>query len=351
MKEPIVLLTGIGAPGAPGIIKSLYLGDIKKIIGIDVRANNPGIPMVNRFYKGLLPEDPIFHNRILNICYQENIDVIISIVTKELFHFALNADWYGSHGYHIAISDSKTIIRVNNKATLMTDMKKAGLIVPEFRVIRSFSDFVKEYNELSRDNCEVCFKPTISNGSRGFRIISQNYDAIQNLFYKKPNNTYTSYQQLAEILEKADTFPESLLMEYLPGDEYSIDLLVDHGKALYTIPRCREAMRLGISMISTLEQNKEIIEYCNAIAELFNLHGNIGIQVKKAFDGRFKILEINPRLQGTVVLNTAAGVNLPYYGILLALGEKIPQVNIKWGIQVLRFYDEYYKSEGNYFQL
>ena len=159
-----------------------------------------------------------------------------------------------------------------------------------------------------------------------------------------------SYQEITEIIEK-NKIPRSVLMEYLPDEEYSIDMLVNNGKAIYTIPRIRNEMRLGISIISEIKKNRDIIDYCNDIAKEFRLHGNIGIQVKKGYDHKFKILEVNPRVQGTIVLNTAANVNLPYFAIKLALNEKIPKVKIKWGTKVFRFYNEYFMFNNKYFSL
>jgi carbamoyl-phosphate synthase large subunit len=129
-------------------------------------------------------------------------------------------------------------------------------------------------------------------------------------------------------------------MEYLPGDEYSVDLLADHGRPLYTIPRRRDAMCAGISIKGEIVKEYDVINYCNETVQSLGLHGNIGVQVKRDQNNTPLILEINPRLQGTVVHCTGAGVNLPYYGVKMALQEKIPITDVVWNCKMLRYWNE-----------
>jgi len=52
MKPITVLITGAGAPGAPGIIKSLRLVKERKIkiIGVDMDKNAVGFTVVDKYY-------------------------------------------------------------------------------------------------------------------------------------------------------------------------------------------------------------------------------------------------------------------------------------------------------------
>jgi carbamoyl-phosphate synthase large subunit len=102
-------------------------------------------------------------------------------------------------------------------------------------------------------------------------------------------------------------------------------------------------MREGISIAGVFEQHQEIIAYCQQIISAIKLHGNIGIQVKRA-DGSFKILEINPRVQGTIVAAMGAGVNLPLLAVKQAMQMPIEPaaIPIKWGTRFIRYYQEVY---------
>jgi carbamoyl-phosphate synthase large subunit len=109
---------------------------------------------------------------------------------------------------------------------------------------------------------------------------------------------------------------------------------------------------MGISVVGTTVNHPKIIKYSQKIIESLKLHGNIGFQFKKDKNGLPKILESNPRLQGTTCLCTASGANLVYLGIKLALGEKIIKPKIKWGTKMIRYWQElYYDKSGHAFTL
>jgi carbamoyl-phosphate synthase large subunit len=76
------------------------------------------------------------------------------------------------------------------------------------------------------------------------------------------------------------------------------------------------------------------------------LHGNIGIQVKQSTAGRFLILEINPRVQGTISSALGAGINLPVLAVKQELGLPFTknELNVEWGIKFVRYWNEVFYS-------
>jgi len=70
MGDLTVLITGAGAPGAPGIIKSLRLAEDRKIkiIGVDMDSESSGFAMVDECYAGEKAESDAFIPRIMEIC-------------------------------------------------------------------------------------------------------------------------------------------------------------------------------------------------------------------------------------------------------------------------------------------
>jgi carbamoyl-phosphate synthase large subunit len=161
------------------------------------------------------------------------------------------------------------------------------------------------------------------------------------LFYEKPNSTYISLADAAQILS-LKSFPELLVTEYLPGEEYSVDCLVENGQPRLVVPRLRRKMINGISVEGTFIRDEYIISYCSEIIKELNLHGNIGIQVKKSAQGRPLIVEINPRVQGTIVAGLGAGVNLPVLAIKQELELPISddELHVKWGTRFSRYWNE-----------
>ena len=102
----------------------------------------------------------------------------------------------------------------------------------------------------------------------------------------------------------------------------------------------------GISVEGIFVKEETIIDYCSQIIKELELHGNIGIQVKKSTAGKFLIVEINPRVQGTIVAGLGAGINLPVLAIKQELGLQISEkeLEVRWGTKFSRYWSEVFYS-------
>ncbi len=353
MGDITVLITGAGAPGAPGIIKCLRRVKERKIriIGVDKDINSSGFAMVDGWYRGETAESEDFIPRIIDICKRECVDVVIPLVTNELMKFAINEVEFEGIGTKVVISGPEGLRTANNKHLLMQICKENGIPVPQFYKVCSWYEFEQAVYKLGYPELPVCFKPPVSRGLRGFRILREDIDRLDLLMNYKPTDVYTTLEDLRGVLEDATPFPELLVMEYLPGKEYSVDVLVNRGKPLIVVPRLREKLKMGISFVGITEDNDAIIEYSRKVVSLLGLHGNIGLQFKLDASGIPKIIESNPRVQGTIVLCLAAGVNLVYDAVKLALGEEITdsQDDVQWGVKMIRYWEEVYIKDDKHF--
>jgi len=218
--------------------------------------------------------------------------------------------------------------------------------VPDFRIVDgpappTIEQFKEAVKELGYPDKPVCFKPSVSNGSRGFRIISEQMNELDLLFNHKPTSVYITLNEAIRILSSGK-FPELLISEYFPGEEFSVDCLANHGEAKLVAPRLRKRMINGISVEGEFVKEESIIPYCTQIIRELQLHGNIGIQVKKSAGDQFLVLEINPRVQGSISAGLGAGINLPVLAIKQELGLPITptELSVKWGTKFSRYWEE-----------
>ena len=110
-----------------------------------------------------------------------------------------------------------------------------------------------------------------------------------------------------------------LMLEYLPGDEYTVDCFSDREAGLlFCGGRRRVRTRSGISMHSVPARNGQFHDYARAISSRLELHGAWFFQVKESRAGVLTLLEVAPRIAGTMALHRVAGVNFP----LLSLFEQ-----------------------------
>jgi carbamoyl-phosphate synthase large subunit len=351
LRDIIVFITGAGAPGAPGIIKSLRKVIDRKVVIIGGDANpdtSVGLGLLDKVFRIPFANAPDFTEKVLSICISEKVDVIIPLVTRELMIFASNRQLFQKNGIYVSVSNPESLATANNKYLLMKFCKESGIPIPDFRLVNSIDEFRNAAKELGYPDNKICFKPPVSNGLRGFRIIEDSQDRLFSLMNEKPNNIYIGFDEFISICKGGTFFPELVVMEYLPGDEYSVDVLVDNGRFISAIPRSRDYIKMGISFVGTVTKDEEIIGYSRRIVEGLLLNGNIGLQFKRDINGIPKIIESNPRVQGTIVLCTAAGENMVYEAVKLGLGEKLPSSSIKWGLKMIRYWDELFIDiDGN----
>jgi predicted ATP-grasp superfamily ATP-dependent carboligase len=106
--------------------------------------------------------------------------------------------------------------------------------------------------------------------------------------------------------------PSLLVLEYLPGEEYTVDCFTDRNRNLLFVgPRRRNRILNGIS-VDTFNVQDEVF---TGIAERINQHlvlnGAWFFQVKRSAQGVLKLMEIAPRIGGSSGLYRVMGVNLP----------------------------------------
>jgi carbamoyl-phosphate synthase large subunit len=334
-----VLLTGAGAPGGPGIIKALLKDPNIDLIVCDADEFASGRFLGLNFIKIPKAQDENFIAEIIKICHYHSIKVVFPLVTLELFRFAEVKKIFQYKGIEVIVSDVEYLNIANDKRKLLDYLTSKGIGVPNYRVVTSIEEIELACRELNYPSNAVVIKPSVSNGSRGVRILSESISEYDLLFNEKPGNLFSSLSKIRETLSNK-TFPELLMSEYLPGDEYTVDTIVKGGKVNIILPRKRIKMVGGISVAGIFLKNDCIIEYCSQIIESMHLEGPIGIQVKADVEGKFKVLEINPRIQGTSVSAIGAGINLPLLAVHNALNIADFNVSIKWGVGFVRYYDE-----------
>jgi carbamoyl-phosphate synthase large subunit len=333
-----ILITGCGSPGIAGTIYSLRNNyDNRKVylIGTDIKDNVVGKYLCDEFH--LIPpafDGDYYLECLLDLAVRKRVNVILPQNTAELWLLAANRNEFEIAGIKIVVSNPASIALANNKYKLMNICLSAGIPIPYFCKIYNFKQ-LKEYAvEFGWPKKKIVIKPLVSNGQRGFRIIDENINLKKMFYEEKPTNVFTNMDSLFKILGKK--FPPLLLTEYLPGEEYTVDVF--RNKQITAIPRKRILIRSGITFNCKVEKNEQIIKYSKKLAELLDLKYCFGFQFKMDENGIPKILEANPRVQGTMITSTFAGANILYSAVKAVMGEKIPSFNIDWNTKLIRYW-------------
>ena len=138
-----------------------------------------------------------------------------------------------------------------------------------------------------------------------------------------------------------------IIQEYIKGIEYSVDILADReGNTLNIVPRIREKVIDGKSVISKTIYDKEIMNYCKKIVKELRLFGPSCIQCIKNDSGVY-FIDVNPRFGGGSILSVMADPSILPNLMKLIEGEKVmPCEGFEEGLTMKRYYKEVY-SNGN----
>lgn len=332
-----VLVTGAGAPGISGTLYSLKNNfDDRKInvIGTDAKEDVIGKYLCDGFYQIPKASEIGYIEYLSLFCKKESIDVVLPQNTAELSILAANKKHFESFGTKIAVSDEQSIEIANDKYKLMSAAKKLGVPTAEFYLVDTFEGLFESAKKLGWPEKPVVIKPPVSNGMRGVRIIDESVNLKEKLYSEKPSSLHIHMSYLKIIL--GNSFPSLLVMEYLPNDEWTVDII--NANNISVITRKRDVIRSGITFEGTCEENEQMIEYSRLLSKKIGLEYAFGFQFKLDANNVPKLLESNPRIQGTMVLSTFAGANVIYGAVKHALGEEIPQFNIQWGTKIMRYW-------------
>lgn len=340
LREITVLVTGGGSPGIIGTIHSLknnYDNRKVKIICTDAKSECAGKFIADKFYQ--IPRAD--HNKMeylkvmYDICKFEKVDVVLPQNTSELILLSNNEENFLRFNTKIIITGQKTISLANNKYELLKVCKKNNIPYPDYNIASNKKKLVELIKKMGWPKKTIVVKVPDSNGSRGIRIIDEGKDYKKMFYNEKPTNLFMKLNNFLDLLD--NEFPPLLIMEYLPGDEVSIDVFRDK-KNFISIPRKRNQIRSGISFENSAVNDEELIRYSKVLSDELNLKYCFGFQFKYDSSNIPKILECNPRVQGTMVFSTFMGVNLIYSSIKSCLGEKIPELKYEWDTKLLRYW-------------
>lgn len=199
-----------------------------------------------------------------------------------------------------------------------------------YRVLNGIVKVPKTYNNIEKIKSYPIFvKPDIGYGSRGA---------------KKIHNKN-------ELLVHLQEYPLSVICEYLPGSEYTVDCFTDkNGKLLVSIPRERCRIMNGISV--NTKPVKTDLEYFNNMANKINdtikFRGAWFFQVKRNIEKDLILLEIASRFGGSSGLFRGKGINFASMSLFDAFDIPVSVLQNDYDLEMDRALDSVYKLDIEY---
>ncbi len=293
-----ILVTGAGGPAAVAVIRSLAAHDDTEIYPADMDGWASGLYLVPAGRRRLVPPgaDPGFVDAVIDMCRDDHIDVLFSTVDAELIPLALRREEL--------LQRTGTVLAAPPTATLDLALDKYALVRRcEGIAPVPVTTLLDERGVAESWEFPVIVKPRRGSGSRGVRTVASRSD-----------------------LEAIGTDDTLIIQEFLPGQEYSVDVIADaETRVVAAVPRIRARVDSGVSIAGVTVHDAELETMAAAIANAIGLVGVANVQLRRTAAGVPALLEVNPRFAGANPLTIAAGVDLPSLALDLALGRPLPQ--------------------------
>ena len=290
-----VLVTGAGGPAAIAVIRSLAEDPKFTLIAADMDPWASGLYLVPKDSRVLLlPAAHVdFISNLLEICKEKSVDILISTVDGELEPVAKNVEHFRVMGMRVLGAPLHILRETLDKFALA---RKCLLVVgvPRTELL--------EQADLSLWSFPVVVKPRWGSGSRGFRLIESPAD-----------------------ITLADLEKGMLIQEHLPGLEYSIDVLAtSEGAPVAAVPRLRVRVDSGIAVAGRTICNPDLENFGMKVISTLELPYISNVQAKCRANGELCLLEVNPRVPGSLALTRAAGVDMVRLAVDQLLGISMP---------------------------
>lgn len=265
----------------------------------------------------------------------KNLITDIPFIGDQGFVSAINrvVDEY-SIDYIYPAHDSVCLYLAEHRAEIKADVVCSEL--ETVKICRSKLDTYKYFNDENFIPCvydsidavadyPVFVKPSVGQGSVGAKKID-------------------NIAQLELVLAENK---DLIICEYLPGTEYSVDCFTDRFGELRVVKlRDRERIRAGISVRSMeITVDAQIKDIALKINSKLKFSGAWFFQVKKNSKGQYLLMEISPRIPGTMGLSRNMGINFPLLTLFDMWGYDIDIIDNGYDILVDRAFYSAYKID------
>lgn len=257
-----------------------------KVLAADMSRTAPAFHAADQGF--LVPRctDESFIPRMLEICRESDVSLIIPTIDPALAIFAQHREAFASEGVAIAISSPEAIAISANKRSTHRWLTENGFPTPRQAEL--------DHVLANPDDWQfpVATKPADGSRSIGFGIVAS---ADELRTFAGDNN---------------------IVQSVAPGEEYTVSFFVDRaGKCRCAVPRKRLEVRSGEVSKGITVRNEAIEDLAMQVGEaLPGAFGALNVQIFFDQDsGELNVIEINPRFGGGFPLAWHAGALYPQW--------------------------------------
>ena len=306
-----VLVTGAGGPAAVSVMKSLRADPTVELLAADIDPWAAGLYLLPPDARTLIPrgDDPAFARVVFGRCRQLGVDVLVPTVDSELRPLGRARGQFAGAGIQLLLAPDSALAVTLDKLALARCCT-GRVRVPRTELLTGTDPRTWDY--------PVVVKPREGSGSRDISV-AENSRALA-------------------AMGAREGF---LVQEFLPGEEYSIDVLADvSGHVVAAVPRVRERVDSGVSVAGRTVHDRELECFGTEVAAATGLTYIANVQARRDVSGQQALLEVNPRVPGALPLTAASGIDMPRMALDSLRGRPLPDHADFREVGMVRFLDE-----------
>jgi len=337
-----ILCTSVGNDGFPDVYRALKNNPENReiiITGLDIRENAPGLYISDHSQIVSRRDNENHLDQIIRIVREKKIDLLFPLSTQDQEFYAMHRQILNVPVITSALQSLKI---ANDKLALLEYLIQNGAdeYVSRFEKVSDPSILDSLAKKMNYPDKKVVFKLNRGTGAEGLKILDPDISGIIRLMDRENRNV--TLEEFLTWTKDISNWPDSHLVEYLPGDEYSVDVLSKNGKLLVCVIRKRLDSIYGLSKEAIVVDEGDLYDAAQQIVSVLGLSYISNLQFRRDELGKPKVMEINPRIPGTIGLTVESGINLPFLAVKMALNEalKIPDPTI--GKKILRIWGGIY---------
>ncbi|QWD96901.1 ATP-grasp domain-containing protein [Polynucleobacter sp. MG-6-Vaara-E2] len=274
MKIRRVLVFPAGTEIGLEIYNSLKHCKEVEIFGAGQAISNPATFIFPSYHELPTINDSDWLQELIKLCRKLQIDYIFPAYDDAIVALAQNREKISAK---VLIPSLEACLLTRSKA-LTYERLKSILRVPEI------------YSIGEADHFPLIVKPNRGQGSQDVTRVN-------------------SEQELSSALRVVN---DPIICEYLPGEEFTVDCFSDRDRGLlFSGARIRLRTRNGIAVHTRSLWLDGVHEIASRISDELKLYGAWFFQLKRARNGELTLLEIAPRIAGSMSAHRVKGVNFP----------------------------------------
>jgi len=256
-------------------------GSGRKVFAIDSVPSAPAAFFGDSAFPVPRCTDPSFLDRVLDLCAEYSVGLLIPTIDTELPVYAAASDEFAGFGVTACVSSLSAVEICCNKITCHEWLSANG-----FPTVRQ-TDALTALFDPSAWPLPLIAKPYNGSASIGVRRI----------------DTRPDLEALAQ------TTKSCIIQEVAPGREFTINVYVNRsGECVCAVPHWRMEVRAGEVSKGVTLKDRRLMNLARAVAEaLPGAYGPLNIQCFMDDAGAIRIIEINARFGGGYPLAHQAG--------------------------------------------